>query len=110
MEVEYNYITGHPSNVYDTLTRKIRAYKGFHEYVKVGITGRDPQIRFNEHLRDRDWDRMVVIYETTSARNANIIEEWLVEEHFVDLVNERPGGGSVLSEDGLNYVYVLISD
>jgi hypothetical protein len=108
-KVEYNYLTGHPTIIYDTLNRKIRAFKGIHKVVKIGITGRDPQFRFNEHLKNYYWKRMVVIYETSSVNYANKIENWLVNEHWADIVNQRQGGGSYLNENGMNYVYVLIA-
>ncbi len=36
------------------------------------------------------------------------MESWLVENHWNDLTNQRSGGGSDLSEDGYNYVYLLL--
>lgn len=107
--VEFNEVTGHPSSVYETLNRKISAYKIHHSFLKVGITGRDPQTRFNEHLRADNWDRMIVIYRTTSINYANTLEDWLVEKHWEDLVNQRQGGGSNLTEQGYNYVYLLLA-
>lgn len=107
--VEFNEITGHPNSVYETLNRKISAYKANHTILKVGITGRNPQTRFDEHLRSFPWDRMVVIYQTTSINYANTLEYWLVEKHWDDLINEREGGGSNLAEQGYNYVYVLLA-
>ncbi len=106
--VEYNEITGYPINVIETLNRAIGQYKRNNKQIKVGITGRDPQKRFDEHLKDRDWNRMVIIYKTGSINFANTIEKWLVEQHFADLYNKKSGGGSELSVDGSNYVYVLL--
>lgn len=108
-EVEYvNVETGTPTNVYDTLNRKISAYKSRYS-IKIGITGRNPQQRFNEHLDNTDWERMVVIYRTTSLNYANTLEDWLIEKHKDDLVNKRKGGGSDLAEGGYNYVYLLLA-
>ena len=106
--VEYNEVTGSINAVIETLNRKIGQYKSNYKKVKIGITGRDPQKRFNEHLQDINWQRMVVIYETSSHNFANKIEDWLVEQHFDDLYNQKAGGGSKLTKDGLNYVYVLL--
>lgn len=107
-EVEYNLITGHINEVIESLNRAIGQYKRNYK-VKIGITGRAPQKRFDEHLLvNNRWKRMVVVYETTSANYANKIENWLVEQHYDDIVNTRSGGGSSLSVKGLNYVYVLL--
>lgn len=106
--VEYNEITGHPSSVFESLNRSIGQYKRNHTSIKVGITGRNPQYRFNEHLKVFDWDRMVVVYETTSHKYANTLENWLVEYHSEDIVNQRTGGGSQLSLEGNHYLYILL--
>jgi hypothetical protein len=106
--VEYNEVSGSLNNVIETLNRKIGQYKANHTKIKIGITGRDPQQRFNEHLKTISWSRMVVIYETSSHNFANTIEKWLVEQHFDELVNQKQGGGSELSYEGKNYVYVLM--
>ncbi len=106
--VEYNEVSGSPNNVIETLNRKIGQYKANYTKIKIGITGRNPQHRFNEHLKNINWTRMVVIYETSSHNFANTIENWLVDQHFDELLNQKQGGGSELSYDGQNYVYVLM--
>lgn len=108
-QVEYNLITGQPNVIWAEINNKVKAYKGANKFVKIGITGRNPQERFDEHLKLNGWKRMVVIYQTSSARNANTLERWLVENHYDDLVNQRQGGGSQLSEDGPNYLYILLA-
>ena len=107
-EVEYNLITGHINEVIEKLNRAVGQYKRYHGGVKIGITGRDPQQRFNEHLATSRWKRMVLLYETSSHKYANRIEEWLVDQHYDEIKNMRAGGGSSLSEKGKNYVYVLL--
>ena len=108
-QVEFNEITGSPNEVIETLNRKIGRYKSSNRKIKIGITGRDPQTRFNEHLRCFDWSRMVVICLTNSIKFANNIENWLIDNHWEDLDNQRAGGGSNhLSPEGPNYAYVLL--
>lgn len=107
-QVEYCCFNGAPINIIETLNRATGQYKRNHRWVKVGITGRNPQIRFNEHLKVNNWSRMVVIYETSSINFANTIEDWLVEYHWDDLINQKPGGKSRLSRKGNNYAYVLL--
>ncbi len=107
-EVEYNLITGHINQIIESLNRTIGQYKRYYK-VKIGITGREPQKRYDEHLHaNKRWKRMVVVYETKSHSYANKIEEWLVEQHYDEIKNVRSGGGSSLSLKGLNYVYVLL--
>jgi len=110
-KVEDKSITGHPINTFETLNRRLIVYKGKYKLVKVGITGRNPQARFNEHLKyNGDWQRMIVIYKTKSTRYANNMEYWLVDKHKNDLINTREGGGSWLSESVPHYyVYLLLA-
>jgi len=104
--VEYNYITGQPMVVLSQLKNSVANFLSKNSEVKVGITGRDPQDRFNEHLKNRDWDRMIVKYKTSSERNANKLEDLLIQ-NYPELTNEWMGT-SYLSEDGDNYLYVLV--
>lgn len=91
-----------------TLSLKISVgvFLVYNSEVKVGITGRDPQERFNEHLKNKEWDRMIVKYITKSERNANALESYLIA-NYPGLVNKWIGK-SYLSEDGDNYLYVLV--
>lgn len=108
MIIEENYVTGHPFDVFPTLNQKIGQYKRNYKFVKIGITGQTPEERFTQHLKDHKWLKMVLIYRSSSINYCNLIEEWLVDYHFDDLVNQRKGGGSQLRIDGANYVYVLV--
>jgi hypothetical protein len=95
--VEYKHITGFPNQVFGSLNLTIGQYKRNHYDLKVGITGQDPQNRFNQHRKEFPWKRMVTIYESVSEKHCNILEQFLVECHFNDLRNKKPGGGSKLS-------------
>jgi|SRR5215213_6210423 len=87
--IEYNFLTGQPSDVISSLNRSLGQYKRNYSKMKVGITGRSAEERFYEHSEYQYWDKMVVLYQTTSERNANIIEDWLIENHQADLINQR---------------------
>lgn len=106
--IKHNAITGHPNQVFETLNRKIGQYKARYTHLKIGITGRSPEIRFREHRNNFDWNLMLIIYETSSNNYANTLESWLVAHHRESIVNIRIGGGSNLSFDGSNYVYLLL--
>jgi len=106
-QVEYNYITGQPKDVLPHLKSSVGLYLTFNSEVKVGITGRDPQDRFNEHLKFKNWDRMIIKYVTMSERNANCLEDYLIA-NYPDLINKWIGT-SYLSKDGYNYLYVLVT-
>lgn len=104
----FNEVTGAPVNVLETLNRKIGAYRRSCKKIKIGITGRMPQYRLQEHKRkDKKWT-MVVIYITSSEKFANQIERYLVNKYWCFLENKKKGGNSELSKHGNNYVYVLL--
>ena len=106
--VVYDYITGHATDeIYEHLTRSIAQYEKHYSSVKIGITGRFPEVRFKEHLDvDLTWKKMIVKYKTKSERYCNEIEQ-----HFIatrpNLANEWIGK-SHLAEGGDNYVYFLV--
>lgn len=105
-KVEYNYITGAPVNVILPLLHSLKIFLTKYHSVKVGITGRDPQRRFGEHLKKRPWNRMIVRYKTSSENFANQLEQF-----FIVL---NPGlknywlGTSNLCKKGDNYLYFLL--
>lgn len=105
-EVEYNYVTGQPMVVLSQLKNSVANFLANNSEVKVGITGRNPQERYDEHLKRKDWDRMIVKYVTSSERNANRLEDLLIE-NYPELINEWLGTSN-LSKDGDNYLYVLV--
>lgn len=74
--LEYNRITGFPTNVLERLERSLSQYMSRYATVKVGITG-NPQQRFAKYHAE-GWKRMVVKYETTSENFVN-----QMEDHFI---------------------------
>lgn len=107
--VEYDYFTGRVEEVIESLNRSIGQYVRNNKKVKVGITGRNPQKRLDEHLRNKNWNRMVVKYESSSKNNVQIIEKFLTDNFGDYLVNEVSGGGGISSTPGKYYVYVLLA-
>ena len=105
-KVEYKCITGNIGDVATPLTKSISSFCTHYSEVKVGITGRKPQYRFNEHLLDYNWERMVVKYATTSKKNANRLEKFFIATK-PNLVNKWTGE-SDLAEKGKKYLYVLL--
>jgi len=104
--VEDKLITGAPKNVNTPLIASLKIFLTKYQSVKVGITGRTPQERFDEHLNDRNWNRMIVKYKTSSENFANQIEDLFISE-FPKLKNHWIGK-SELSKEGDNYLYFLL--
>jgi hypothetical protein len=106
-KAELSYCTGTLNEAREAIERSLKIYLGRYRKVKIGITGREPQVRYKEHLMDRDWSRMVVKYKSTSQNNVNKLEDYFIEK-YPRLKNQWIGQ-SILSEKGPNYLYFLLN-
>ena len=120
-EVEWNQVTGWPSQVIDEILEDIeeKYNPGFWrelgkwwrgelrmEY-KAGMT-MDPDRRAREY--GDDYDYMEVVYETQSYDHAVAVEQGIIDEYIDDSWNnnERAGGGGRLPDgDETHYVYIV---
>ena len=105
-KVEYSLIKGNIIDVLPTLERSIKIFEKKYVSVKVGITGRNPQERFNEHQKTRMWNRMVVKYKTNSESLINKVEDYFILYH--PQLKNNWMGYSHLSKGGDNYFYILL--
>lgn len=106
-KAELSYCTGTLNEAREAIERSLKIYLAKYRKVKIGITGRTPQVRFKEHLMDRDWARMVVKYKSTSQNNVNKLEDYFIEK-YPRLKNQWIGQ-SILSNEGPNYLYFLLN-
>jgi hypothetical protein len=98
------------SSLYQKIVNKVeRCTKNKKFY--IGKTGRHPQERFNEHLRQNPkWTKMIVLYQSTSKYYVEALENILVEETFRKNKNKASGGGGPLSKKHKHsFVYVLVA-
>jgi hypothetical protein len=111
MSVTYWYSTGHVSSVLSVLRHALGCYARGAEWIKVGIT-RTPEIRFEAHQRQwnegEKWDRMVVVYQTSSWRSACRVEDALIRyartrPYAGKLFNQVAGGGGRVPEESGPY-------
>ena len=120
MDVVYNYDTGHLVQVESNLKRTLGQYACHNAYIKVGITV-DPEKRFKWHQKERAsvgdyWERMVVIYGTSSWDVAKRAERRLIKYahnagYEAEVFNDAPGGEGRRPHEGqFCYVYVLLAD
>jgi predicted GIY-YIG superfamily endonuclease len=122
MSVEYNYSRGHLNAVERELRQAVGQYGRRNAYYKIGITG-NPEERWRGHQRERaqendTWDKMVVIYQTSSWEHACECERRLIEYcdakqhvHRAETFSERHGGGGrpPTTHEGPFYVYILLA-
>lgn len=107
-DYQENILTGRVSdNLKKTFNRKIGQYIAGSNYIKIGITSRKPKERFEEHLKEINWKRMVVLYRTTSEDYVKELERFLIANHFDYLTNEVGGGGGDLSNGSSCYLYII---
>jgi hypothetical protein len=92
------------------LKKSITKYARKNAYVRIGVTGK-PERRWREHKKyEPAWDRMVVIYETSSVKNVRLIESELISYNWEhdNLWNFTGGGGGPLNEKPPYYLYILV--
>ena len=92
IDVEYSYFTGRPQDIISNVLRSISANtrKDRVRYFKIGITN-GPERRFR-HAYIHDYDKMLVIYKSTSLNYVSELERELIE-HNKELADNLIGGG-----------------
>jgi hypothetical protein len=107
-------VTGWPSQVAPSLTRKVGAlsrHGGFHK--KIGITA-DPYSRARRHASD-GWRRMELIYQSSSYSHVCQMERYLVDRFHVGVTlggyhhNLVGGGGGRRPSRGPYFLYMIVS-
>lgn len=104
--VIYDHWSGHLNMVITPLNRSLGQYIRNYTEIKIGITN-NPETRFNQHIKLKKWDRMIVKYETSSLNYVRTLEQLLVENYFDYISNEVGGGGGNFGNPPY-YLYVLI--
>ena len=106
-------ITGTATNCLPRIKNRISNLANHCKDFYIGLTNR-PKSRFQEH-RNSDsilWDKMVVLYKTSSLRKEGDFEEDLIlyyknSQHSVKLKNIKNGRQGALSAPPY-YIYVII--
>ena len=111
---EFNMITGPINSVIDELKRDISSYQRKREKIKIGISV-IPETRWAKHsLSQHEWDKMVVLYKSSSHDSICLAESMLIEyskRKFTDKCQNINGGGSGINDPYLYkefYLYILL--
>ena len=95
MDLQYETDRGWPTNIAARLRRRVGALARNERSFKIGITNWPEQrIRWYRRNYDKEFDEMIVLYETRSQANAAILERDLVDYNWYHrgIWNERAGG------------------
>lgn len=105
--VNYNYVTGRPEDVVSDVLRSLSAYtrRDRVRNFKIGITS-NPERRFREQY-NKNYDKMVVLYQSSSITNVSRLEVELVQHNKELADNIIAGGGGNYGEPPY-YMYVVI--
>eukprot|EP00735_Rhodelphis_limneticus_P003542 TRINITY_DN15026_c0_g1::TRINITY_DN15026_c0_g1_i1::g.25785::m.25785 TRINITY_DN15026_c0_g1::TRINITY_DN15026_c0_g1_i1::g.25785 ORF type:complete len:131 (-),score=14.98,DUF603/PF04645.7/0.13 TRINITY_DN15026_c0_g1_i1:242-634(-) len=113
-----NAITGHPSQVIESLTRSVAQYcrddsNVTKMYIGIG-SGPDAlsalKTRLDDYKKENGINDMIALYESSSQDNCRTVEDWLVsyfEEHK-RCINRTGGGGGRESSQTKFYVYLAL--
>ncbi|MEM6635734.1 MAG: GIY-YIG nuclease family protein [Pseudomonadota bacterium] len=114
-EPEWLYSTGHLKDVAPNLKQALAVYGRKNKHIKVGRTN-DPGRRWREHQAERAsandaWERMVVVYATSSFSYAAQCEKLLIDyadEAGFDAEPWNDIRGSDKPLPSTNFIYVLV--
>lgn len=109
MRLNYQLDTGWPSNL-KTINQRVGAIKRRSCAFKIGITNSPrTRIRQYEDEHPRHYGEMLVLYRTSSRKNAAELEKLLISKHQSDRRNRnRRGGGGGRPGRGLrHYLYIV---
>lgn len=111
MQPEWRQRTGWPSSLIE-IRHRIGAFtRGKTEgktIFKIGITCR-PERRGYEYDRNEPfYDRMIVLYETSSIKNARDMEKALIKHYRDQCDNLRNGGGGRIGTPP-HYMYIVVN-
>ena len=109
VRVIYKMRTGWPSALITTLKQAISHYSNNASGFRIGITNW-PERRAGQYRQHGwDYDEMIVLYRTSTRRNAVRLEQELIQHnwHKDTLEVERDGGGGRPGE-GWCYLYVAM--
>jgi hypothetical protein len=104
-------ISGHPTRIIRSLNCKIGAFRRRGAYdLKVGITA-NPERRWAEKHKGDKWDKMYVLYQSSSLKHTQALER-IIERRFNQRLPERSwnmcaGGGGRHPAVGPYFVYLL---
>lgn len=101
--------SGWPVGVAESLKRSISGYARRADAFRIGITN-SPENRAYPYLRE-GWDRMIVLYRTTSPPNVRRLEKALLRHNWEreDLYNYQEGGRVGMNAERQYYLYVVLS-
>jgi hypothetical protein len=112
--VYFDAVTGGLSDVLPVLKRKVSSYQRGAVKFKIGISV-DPESRWGSHKQSRhDWDKMIVIYQTSShdyvCRAESGLIDFSAEKYSHKCQNKISGGGGINEPDsyGRFFLYMLI--
>ena len=116
-QVDYSYVLTGSRSKLPQIKNRISNIANRCTHFYIGLTNH-PERRFADHVRKglANWDRMVVLYQTSSARKEGDFEDELIayyreSKYASKLINSPLSGGREgrMSEPPC-YIYVLVED
>lgn len=123
MSVEYWYSDDSYYRAESSLRRTIGQYACRNNYIYIGLTQQQPEIRFAQHQRKWEeghkWDKMIVIYHARTFSLMQSVEDRLIKyaeekvncgKYKCQVLNDRKSQRPLESLNKNGYwIYVLIS-
>ncbi len=107
MEILERFKTGNKTSIKGKIQKSI-VWHCEHYDVKVGITS-NPRARASSYRSSGSYDKMVILYETTSEKEIRELEKYLVEKNWEIVNNEIGGGGGPLGK-APHFLYIICKE
>lgn len=108
MPIQYQIWTGWPTKLRSSFRRRVSRYVRNCNSYKIGITN-NPENRFSQPDYSDNYNRMIVMYQTSSLDSARDLEWRLIDDYQGYSDNINAGGGGPAG-DPPYFLYVVIND
>ena len=106
VQIEYNYIKNVDSNIINHLNKTIVAYKHRYNEIRIGISDENVQSLVTENT-DGNWRKISILYKINTFYMFNIIEFWLIDEHWDIFADKNFSENFELILENKKYLYIL---
>ena len=106
VQIEYNYIKNGDLNIINRLNEIIVEYKHRYNKIRIGISDENFQSLLTENT-DGDWRKISILYEINTFYMFNIIEFWLIDEHWDIFADKNFSENFELILENKKYLYIL---
>ncbi len=110
IKTEYNYLNDTETNILLSLNNLIDEYKKEFSRIKIGIAEQEPEsVLKKTEGKGVKWEKLVVLFKIKTLYMLNIIEFWLIDEHWDIYIDKYISEEFDITFKKEKYLYILVS-